>query len=453
MAVNSPISPGDVLLGRVPPHSLEAEMSLLGSMMLDAGCVGEVLELVEADSFYKRSHQVTYSALVDLFMTQRKCDLVVLKAELERRGALDEAGGAEYLVSLVEQVPTSAHALEYAGIVREKAISRQLITAATGIVRSAYEEGDDPAKLLDKAQQVIFQIAAKRGARSIESLESILKRTFLQIQDIHDRKQRLLGLSTGFYELDDLLSGLQPSQLYIVAARPSMGKTSLAMKMAENVGVDLEKPVLFFSLEMSAQQIGQQMLCSHCRIDSHRLRTGMLSEEEYQKLNLGAGKLASSRVWVDDSAGLSVLEARARARRFKAENPDLGLVVVDYLQIMHAKADSREREVALISGQLKQLAKELAVPVLCLAQLNRQPEGRESKVPNLSDLRESGAIEQDADVVMLLYRDDYYDPNSPRRNTCDIVVAKNRTGPTNTVTLAFIKEYTRFENLAVRPGA
>jgi len=451
MTANAPVSPVDVLLGRVPPHSLEAEMAVLGAMMLDADSAGEVIELIDAEAFYRPPHRLIYEALIDLYLTQRKLDLVTLKAELERRGTIDEVGGIEYCESLVVQVPTSAHAAEYARIVREKAILRQLIGTCTAIVREAGEGGEDPDKLLDKAQALIFDVAAKRGAQPVENLSEILKRTFQQIADIHDRKARLLGLATGFYELDDLLSGLQPSHLYIVAGRPSMGKTSLAMKIAENVAVDLKKPALFFSLEMAGTQIAQQMLCSHCRVDSHRLRSGMLSESEYQKLVLGSGALSEAQVLIDDSAELSILELRARARRQKAEHPELGLIVVDYLQKVHAKAESREREIAMISSQLKSLAKELEVPVVCLAQLNRRPEGREGNRPQLSDLRESGAIEQDADVVMLLYREDYYNPETDQKSTCEVIVAKNRTGPTETVKLAFIKEYTRFENLAVQP--
>ncbi|MBI4565910.1 MAG: replicative DNA helicase [Planctomycetes bacterium] len=452
MVSDTSVSPGDVLLGRLPPQNLEAEMALLGSMLLDSGAVGEVIEILDADAFYRKSHQFVFEALVDLYLTQRKCDLVTVKAELERRGTLEAAGGIEYCASLVEQVPTAAHATEYARIVREKAILRQLIGTCTAIVREASERGEDPDALLDRAQSLIFEVAARRRTRDVETLEAILKRTFQQIQDIHDRKSRLLGLSTGFYDLDDLLSGLQPAHLYVVAGRPSMGKTSLAMRMLEHAAVELKKPVLMFSLEMASQQIAQQMLCSHCRIDSHRLRTGMLAEAEYQKLLLGAGVLKDAPVLIDDSADLSILEMRARARRMKAEH-DVGLVAVDYLQKVHAKADSREREIALISSQLKSMSKELAIPVLCLAQLNRQPEGREAKTPMLSDLRESGAIEQDADVVMLLYREDYYHPDSEHKNTCDIIVAKNRTGPTDTVRLAFIKEYTRFENLSAAPSA
>jgi replicative DNA helicase len=443
----------DTLPGRAAPHSIEAEMSLLGSMMLDADIAAEVIEIIDEQAFHEPRHRLIYGALVDLFLARRKVDLVTLKAELERRGTIEVVGGIEYCESLVVQVPTSAHAAEYAHIIREKAVLRQLLRTCESVIREVREGGEDPDKLLDRAQALIFEVAAKRGLQPVEKLSEILKRTFQQIADIHDRKARLLGLATGFYELDDLLSGLQGSHLYIVAGRPSMGKSSLAMKIGEHVAVELKKPVLFFSLEMAAPQIAQQMLCSHCRVDSHRLRTGMLAENEYQKLNLGAGALAEAPILIDDSADLSILEIRARARRQKAEHPELGLVIIDYLQKVHAKADSREREIAVISSQLKSLAKELEIPVMCLAQLNRNAEGREGNKPVLSDLRESGAIEQDADVVMLLYREDYYNRDTDQKNTCDVIVAKNRTGPTDSVKLAFIKEYTRFENLAVQPPA
>jgi replicative DNA helicase len=443
----------DTFPGRTVPFSPEAEMSVLGAMMLDSEVAGEVIEIIDSHAFHEPRHQLIFDALVDLYLARRKLDLVTLKAELEKRGTIEVVGGIEYCESLVVQVPTAAHAAEYAGIIREKAVLRQLLRTCESVIREVREGGEDPDKLLDRAQALIFEVAAKRGAQPVEKLSDILKRTFQQIADIHDRKARLLGLATGFYELDDLLSGLQGSHLYIIAGRPSMGKTSLAMKIGEHVAVELKKPVLFYSLEMAASQIAQQMLCSHCRVDSHRLRTGMLSESEYQKLNLGAGALAEAPMLIDDSADLSILEIRARARRQKAEHPDLGLVIVDYLQKVHAKSESREREVAVISSQLKSLAKELEIPVICLAQLNRNPEGREGNKPQLSDLRESGSIEQDADVVMLLYREDYYDRQTDQKNTCDIIVAKNRTGPTNDVKLAFIKEYTRFENLAVQPPA
>ncbi len=445
----APVSPGDILSNRLPPSSLEAEMSVLGSMILNPNCIGEIIETLSEEAYFRTSHSLVHQAIRDIWLAQRGCDLIILKDELIKRGDLEKAGGVEYLAKLVETVPTSANAVDYARIVRDKAILRKLIDTCETVVREARLHGEDADKLLDKAQSLIFEVAANKGLGDVQTIKEILHETFQKITDLHDRKARLLGIPTGFYGIDDMLSGLQGSQLYIIAARPSMGKTSLAMRMAEHVAVNEAKPVLFFSLEMASQQIAQQMLCMHTRVDSHKLRTGMISEEEYLNLSIGAGRLAEAPILIDDSADLSILELRARSRRMKAEHK-IELVVVDYLQKVHAKADGREREIAIISSQLKSLSKELDVPVVVLAQLNRQPEGREDKKPVLSDLRESGSIEQDADVVMLLYRPDYYDRDSAEKNTCDIIVAKNRTGPVGDVKLAFIKEYTRFENLATQ---
>jgi replicative DNA helicase len=451
MPSKAPVSPGDILLAdRTPPHSLEAEMGVIGSMIIEPTCIGEVIETIDKEAYFKHAHSLIHDAIVDIYLTQRGCDPILVKEELARRGTLEAVGGAEYVGELALAVPNAANALHYARVVRDKSILRQLMQTCSAIERQVREGGEDADKVLDHAQSLIFEAASRRGLGEIQPLKQILHETFQKITDLRDRKARLLGLATGFYELDDLLSGLQASQLYIVAARPSMGKTSLAMRMAEHVAVDQGRPALLFSLEMAAQQIAQQMLCMHTRVDSHRLRTGMVAEEDYQRLVLGAGRLAEAPVLVDDSADLTILELRARARRMKAEHK-IEVVFVDYLQKVHAKAESREREISMISSQLKSLAKELEVPVVVLAQLNRQPEGREDKKPVLSDLRESGAIEQDADVVMLLYRADYYDRESPDKNTCDVIVAKNRTGPTGDVKLAFIKEYTRFENLAAKP--
>jgi replicative DNA helicase len=453
MAGPAPVSPADVLSDRLPPASLEAEMSVVGAMILNPNVIGEVIETIDRDAYFRHSHSLIHDAIVDIFLTSRSCDLVILKDELVRRGNLEKVGGIEYLAKLVESVPSAANAVDYAKIVRDKAILRKLIETCETVVREARVGGEDADRLLDKAQSLIFEVAAKKGLGEVQTIKDILHETFQKIADLHDRKARILGIPTGFYGIDDLISGLQPSQLYIIAARPSMGKTSLAMRMCEHVAIEENKPALLFSLEMASQQIAQQMLCMHTRVDSHKLRTGMIAEEEYQKLMIGAGRLAEAPILIDDSADLSILELRARARRMKAEH-NVELICVDYLQKVHAKAESREREISMISSQLKSLAKELAVPVVVLAQLNRQPEGREDKKPVLSDLRESGSIEQDADVVMLLYRAEYYDRSeSAEKNTCDIIVAKNRTGPTGDVKLAFIKEYTRFENLAAQPMA
>ena len=444
-----PVAPRDVLMDKVPPHSTEAEMALLGSMILDNECIGEVIEQLDHEAFYHHTHQTVFTGVASLFAGMKSCDLVTLKDELKKLGKLDEAGGVEGLAQLVETVPSAANALHYAGIVREKAILRSLIRTCTKIIReSSFAAGEDAERTLDHAQEMIFQTAQKEGQEKVHRMGDLLKSTFQQITDIRDRNQRILGISTGFYELDDLISGLQPAQLYIMAGRPSMGKSSLAMRVIETVGVEQQKAVLFFSLEMSAAQIAQQMLCSHCRVSSHKLRTGSLGEEEYHKLLIGAGALNEAKIFIDDSGDLTDMEMRARARRYKAQY-DIQLVVVDYLQKMHSKgAESRQQEISRISSSLKSLAKELNIPVIAAAQLNRGTEGREDKKPVLSDLRESGAIEQDADVVMLLYRDEYYNPDTEQKNMAEVNIAKNRTGPTSAIDLIFLKDFTRFENLS-----
>ncbi|MBI2932199.1 MAG: replicative DNA helicase [Planctomycetes bacterium] len=447
MAAN-PVAPADVLLDHVPPNSPEAEMACLGAMIADSTIAGEVIEAVEPNDFYHGPHQIIYMALQELFVAKRNIDMVLLKDELARRGKLDEVGGVEYLMSLVEQFPLAINGPKYAQIVRDKAVLRQLLNACNAIKREVTQVHEDPDIVLDKAQQLIFEAVSKKGGAKIQKMYDILKETFLKISDIRERKDRCLGVPTGYHVLDDMLSGLQPSQMYIIAARPSVGKSSLAMCIAERVSVEQNQPVLFFSLEMSAQMISTQMLCSRARVNSHNLRRGVVREEEYAKLLQAAGKLGDAPLFIDDSSNLGILEIRARARRMKAEH-DVKLIVVDYLQFVHAKADSREREVAIVSNHLKSLSKDLEVPVLVLAQLNRNPEGRDDRKPRLSDLRESGSIEQDADVVMLLSREVVQDPNSSKQGVCDVIVAKNRTGPTGEAQLAFIPEWTRFENLSV----
>lgn len=449
----TPVAPRNVLMDKVPPYSTEAEMALLGSMILDNDCIGEVIETLDHEAFYHHTHQVVFQGITVLFSAMKSCDLVTLKDELKKLGKLDEAGGVETLAQLVETVPSAANALHYAGIIREKAVLRSLIRTCTKIIREAsVASGEDADRTLDHAQELIFQTAAKEGKEKVQKMGDLLKKTFEQITDIRDRKQRILGLATGFHELDDLISGLQGSQLYIMAGRPSMGKSSLAMRVIESVGVEQKRPVLFFSVEMSNAQIAQQMLCSHCRVPSQKLRSGKLSEEEYQKLVIGAGALNEANIFIDDSPDLTDLELRARARRYKAQHK-IELVVVDYLQKMHSKgAENRQQEIARISSSLKSLAKELDIPVVAAAQLNRGTEGREDKKPMLSDLRESGAIEQDADVVMLLYREEYYNPDTERKNIAEINVAKNRTGPTDKLELIFLKDITRFENASAQKG-
>jgi len=452
-AARNPVSPAEVLGGNLLPHSRETEMALLGAMIFDNNVIGDVVEIVNsAEMFAFSSHQVVFETILRLHLERKPIDLVVLRDDLAKDRRLDSVGGADYLMSLVEGVPNAANAPEYARTILEKFILRNIIETCQKIVHTATNVTENVDQVRDEAEKALFIALAKGEKASIRTMTDILHETFQQIQDIHDRKSRLLGLSTGFYEVDDLLSGLQPGQMYVVAGRPSMGKTSFALNILENVALREQKPVLLFSLEMAAQQIAQSMLCSHARVDSTLLRTGRVSEEEFQKLVMAAGAFHEAKIFIDDSADLSALELRTRARRMKARE-DIQLVVVDYLQKMHAKqgnkhAESRQLEIAMISSNLKSLAKELNVPVIALAQLNRAAEGREDRKPMLSDLRESGAIEQDADAVMALYREEYYKPDTEKKGVAEVLLLKNRTGPVGNVDMAFIKQYTRFENLA-----
>ncbi|HXG60183.1 MAG TPA: replicative DNA helicase [Planctomycetota bacterium] len=455
-AARNPVPPADVLRAAPLPQSREAEMALLGAMIYDNEIIGDVVELVnQREMFAFPAHQTIFEAILRLHLDRKPIDLVVLRDELARDRRLESVGGAEYLASLVGNLPDSAHAPEYARTVYEKFVLRNIIETCNRIVHQATQVTEDVEAVREEAERALFQALARGEKGTVRTMTDILHETFQKIQDFHDRKGRLLGMPTGFYELDDLLSGLQAGQLYIIAGRPSMGKTSLAMSIIENVALKEQKRVLFFSLEMAAEQIAQQMLCSHTRVPSHLLRTGKISEEDYYRLTLAAGTLSEARIFIDDSADLSALEVRTRARRMKAKE-GLDLVVVDYLQKMHARQgnrapESRQLEIAMISSNLKAMAKELNVPVIALAQLNRAPEGREDRKPMLSDLRESGAIEQDADAVMLLYREEYYNPDTEKKGVAEVILAKNRTGPTDTVELAFLKDFTRFENLAARP--
>jgi replicative DNA helicase len=436
------------------PADREAEMAVLGSMIFDAGAIGEAMEVVKSEEFVWPAHRTIFDAIAALHLSNKPVDLVVLRDELARERKLDGAGGADYLMALVEGVPNSANVGTYAAIVRDKAALRGMLLACQRVASHIQNTNENVEEVRAEAERALFQALAKVERAKVRGFADILHDVFCQIQDVHDRKSRITGLSTGFYELDDMTSGLQKGHLYVVAGRPSMGKTSLAMNIVENVGLREGKPVLFFSLEMSAEQVAQTMLCSRARVDSSLLRSGRVAEEQFQMLVLAAGAFNESKILIDDSADLSALDMRTRARRWAASH-GIELIVVDYLQKMSSARqagrphESRQVEIAAISSHLKSMAKELGVPVVALAQLNRGPEGREDRRPLLSDLRESGAIEQDADAVALLYREEYYDPGTEKKGVAELSLAKNRTGPTGTVELAFIKQYTRFENLAV----
>ena len=431
---------------RLPPHSIEAEMCLLASMMLDREMIGNIVQQIDRNAFYQADHQIIFDVIVKLYEQNRPVDAVILSEELAKRQVLEEIGGVGYMAQILGTVPSAAHGGHYANIVREKALLRQLIAASNDCLRDAYAPHEQAEVILDRAEKRIFEIAEKKVGNAIEPMEKVLHEVFEMIEN---RGQR--GVETGFHELDDMMNGLQNGEMIIVAARPSMGKTAFALNLMEHMAADHRLPCGIFSLEMSKQQLAQRMLCSRGQIDAHKLRKGMLNSQEYTKLASIVGELAKAPIWVDDSAGLTPLDLRAKARRLKLKH-DVKCIMIDYMQLMdNHGAENRQQEISEISRTVKAIARELNIPVICLSQLNRQSEGREGHRPRMSDLRESGSIEQDADVILLLHREDYYkmqDPDFIPDNQAEVIIAKQRNGPTGTVKLAFLSKTTRFENLS-----
>ena len=431
---------------RLLPQSLDAERSVLGSIILDRDEIGQVLQIIGRDAFFSADHQTIYDVIVDLYDHDKPLDLVLLREELTRRGQLDQVGGVSYLVTLVESVPDSSNAVHYARIVRDLSLLRMLISASSQIVSRAYESREDPEELLEEAEKLIFDITGMKISGQAVVLKDLLQQTFKQIEQYDGT--RVTGLTTSFPKLDDMLGGLQRGDMIILAARPSMGKSALALNIAEHIAVDNHLPVAFFSVEMSAQQLAQRILCSYGKIDSQRLRRGSLNAQEHRDLAQAAQDLESAPLYIDDSPGLSVLQLRAKARRLKLKH-DIQCVVVDYLQLLSSsfgsgrRPENRQQEISEMSRGLKALARELDVPVIALSQLNRGPEQREGGKPRMSDLRESGAIEQDADVILLLHRESVYNDQAPEEQA-DLDVAKQRNGPTGVVHLSWNPAYTRF---------
>jgi len=444
--------------GRLPPQAVEVEQAVLGAILFDSEAIGRIVELLKPEDFYKKAHRLIYQAAVELFERNEPIDLTLVSERLRKRDELDEIGGRVTLIELSDSVATSAHIEHHARIVREKSVLRHLITTSTGIVKECYEASGEIEELLDKAEQNIFSISENQARQDFILMGDILPGTFQEIDEFHRRGGQITGIATGFAELDSLTAGMHKGDLIIVAGRPSMGKTAFALNMAEHVAIREDIPVGVFSLEMSKEQLALRMLCSLARVSSHALRTGRLRNDEFPKLSAATGPLSEKKIYIDDTAGRSVLEMRAKARRLKAQQ-DLGLIVVDYLQMMRGggKMENRQQEISLISRSLKGLAKELNIPVVALSQLSRAPEQRGGdRKPQLADLRESGAIEQDADVVMFIYRPERYDikKDSEGRsveNVAEIIVSKQRNGPTGVVRLAFLKDYVRFDNLATKP--
>jgi replicative DNA helicase len=440
---------------RIPPHDLDAEMATLGSMMLDRQAVEAVLEVInreEAEWFYRPDHRVVFQVLLDVYDRGDPIDLYVVQDELKRRDQLDQVGGTDYIISLAESVPTWVNAEYYARIVRDKGLLRDVIACVGHISESAYADAEPVAEILDAAESAFFLVTERRISRRAAALGEMLEQVYSKIE-IRDGDY-LTGLPTGFHELDDLTSGLQPGDMIIVAGRPSMGKTALGLTIATHMAVDEKRPVAFFSMEMSNQQLAQRILCSRGGIDSHLFRRGMLSESQVADLGLVCGQLGSAPMYVDDTPSLTALELRGKARRLRQQHR-ISAVFVDYLQLMHAPTvkESRQQEITVISRALKALARELNIPVIAMAQLNRQAEGREGHRPRMSDLRESGAIEQDADVVLLLHRDEYFHPDDPAaKGIAEVIIAKQRNGPTGNVQLHFNSRLARFDNLARNPS-
>src|SRR5205085_1082941 len=425
-----------------------AEMCLIASMMLDKEMIGNVVQIVDREAFYQADHQILFDILVKLYEQNRPVDAVILRDELLKRQLLDEVGGVAYLGQILSSVPSAAHGAHYAGIVREKALLRQLIAASNDILRDAYAPHEKADLVLDKAEKKIFDIAQKKVGGAMSSLGDVA----MEVYEMLEEKGRR-GIETSFFELDDMLNGLQAGEMVIVAARPSMGKTAFAMNIIEHVAADSLLPCAVFSLEMSKQQLAQRMLCSRGQIDAHKLRKGMLQAHEYAHLANVVGELAKAPIWVDDSPGLTPLDLRAKARRLKLQH-DVKCLMIDYMQLMdNPGPESRQQQISEISRGIKAVARELNVPVIALSQLNRASEGRDGHRPRMSDLRESGSIEQDADVIMLLHREDYYrmsEPDFQPDNIAEVIIAKQRNGPTGTVKLTFLSKTTRFENLSTQ---
>ncbi len=434
---------------KLPPQNIEAEKSVLGAMLIDEEAIGLALEILNEAWFYEEAHRRIFSAVLDLYNNRKNVDLITLSEKLKQDGQLQAVGGQMYLSQLIDLVPTAANVEHYANIVKEKGILRLLIVNATKIVHEAYQAKNDVSDVVDTAEKLIFEISDLKHSQNSVHIKELVKTTIERIDTLYQRKEHVTGLETGFTEFDRMTSGLQPSDLIILAGRPSMGKSALAASILEHIGIHLKKPVAFFSLEMSKEQLVQRMLCSQARVDAHKVRSGYLSPSDWPKLTSAAGRLSASTIFIDDTPAISALELRAKARRLKSHQ-DIQMIVLDYLQLMrgNTKTDNRQQEISEISRSIKALARELSIPIIALSQLSRAVESRQDHRPQLSDLRESGAIEQDADVVVLMMREEYYNPTEENRGVAEINIAKQRNGPVGTVKLAFIKEYMRFENLA-----
>lgn len=436
--------------GKIPPQNLDAEVSLLGAVLIDDDVLTRVSDKLAADDFYDRRHQLIYDAMMGLYEHHKPVDLLTLSDELKKQKQLDEAGGSAYLTELSNQVPTAAHAESYADIITQSAMRRRLISASGRIAELGFDEAHKIDELLENAESYLFAVSDKALRQDLISLEQILTESFDRMEELHRDKGKMRGVKTGYRDLDNKLAGLQRSDLIILAARPSMGKSTFALNMAHNIAVSEKQAVLVFSLEMSKEQLVDRMLADEAGVDAWSIRTGSLSDDDFEKLSDAMGVLAEAPIYIDDTPGMNVMEMRTKARRAAHEHP-LGLIVVDYLQLMSGSgrgySDNRVQEISDISRGLKLIARELNVPVLALSQLNRSVESRTPPHPQLSDLRESGSIEQDADLVMFMYREDYYNPETENQHVTDIMIKKHRNGPTGNIQLFFHPERLKFMSL------
>jgi replicative DNA helicase len=433
---------------KIPPQNLEAEQSVLGGILIENQAINKVMEILTPDDFYRDGHRRIYAALIDLSERDEPADLITLTNELRKKDQLDAIGGASYLASLIDSVPTAANIEYYARIVREKAVLRKLIETSTEIITQSYQDRGDVENFLDEAEKAIFEISERRVRPAFYSIREVVKDSLDTISRLYEKKELITGIPSGFKELDKMTAGFQPSDLVIVAGRPSMGKTAFCLNVAQYAAIERKTPVAIFSLEMSKEQLVLRMLCSQSQVEGTRLRTGFLHESDWTKLTLAAGTLYEAPIFIDDTAALSVLELRAKARRLKAEHR-LGLLVIDYLQLMkgRARVESRQQEISEISRSLKALAKELNIPIIAVSQLSRKTEERTGNRPQLSDLRESGAIEQDADVILFLFREEVYNRQEENQGKAELIIGKQRNGPIGKVDLAFIDRFTTFKDL------
>ncbi|HEU4962481.1 MAG TPA: replicative DNA helicase [Bacilli bacterium] len=440
---------------RVPPQNMEAEQAVLGAVLIEAEALTPVSEMLQAEDFYRKTHQMIFDAIVRVSESGEPVDLITVTAQLQHVGQIDDIGGVAYLASLANSVPTAANVDYYAQIVKEKSIMRRLINTATKIAATGYEGGVEVAEMIDDAEKRILEISQQGSAnKGFTPIKDVLLDTFERIEFLYNNKGAVTGTPTGYPDLDKMTSGFKPSELIILAARPAVGKTAFALNIAQNVAVREKGTVAIFSLEMGREQLVQRMLCAEANIDAGKMRTGFLDEDDWPKLTMAVGTLSEAPIYIDDTPGITVSEIRAKLRRLKVEH-GLKLVVIDYLQLImgKGKGDNRQQEVSEISRTLKLIARELECPVIALSQLSRSVEQRQDKRPMMSDLRESGSIEQDADIVSFLYRDDYYNPESERKNIIEIIIAKQRSGPTGTVELVFLKNFNKFVSLEKAPGA